>query len=234
MSSDNYTGRLTIDKFTGENFHLWKFKMQALLKAKSLWSPIKQTLPLDTCDQHACRKEGRATHACAESCNCCLGLEKAERVVMEDGDGMLEHINIAKMMAEQLKAIGAKSRANDLTLEFLTARLLHEETRCSEGQDGSGKDGRAFNGRSRIGNTTMKKAEGPCFYCGKEGHFKKECRKRLAAELQSSEANQAFGHEAFAFSATSSRRGHWIIKSGVTAHDQQQSLVEQLATSQQC
>ncbi|TPX52901.1 hypothetical protein PhCBS80983_g06424, partial [Powellomyces hirtus] len=78
------------------------------------------------------------------------------------------------------------SRADDLTLKFLTARLLHEETRRPEGQDGGGKDGGAFYGRSRIGNTSMKKTAKPCFYCGKEGHFKKECRKRLEAEQQSS------------------------------------------------
>ncbi|TPX52213.1 hypothetical protein PhCBS80983_g06501 [Powellomyces hirtus] len=239
MSSDHDTGRLTMDKFTGENFHLWKFKMQAMLKAKSLWSAIKRTLSLDTSDQDASRKEEKAMAALVLSLgheqlmhvqNAATAAEvwrklkevherkgianklylrcKFLTVVMEDGDGMLEHINKVKMMAQQLGPLGQK--ADDLTLEFLTARLLHEETRRSEGQDGGGKDGRAFYGRSRISNTTMKKAGGPCFYCGKEGHFKKECRKRLAAEQQSSEVNQASRHEAL---ATSSRSGHWIIDS---------------------
>ncbi|TPX52461.1 hypothetical protein PhCBS80983_g06478 [Powellomyces hirtus] len=164
------TLRLTIDKFTGENFHLWKFKMQAMLKAKSLWRAIERTLPLDTADQDACRKEKKAMAALVLS----LGDEQLMHVqnaataaevwrkLKKDGDGMLEHINKVKMTAQQLEAIGAKvdneniittllysllesfeslivsleSRADDLTLEFLTARLLHEETRCSEGQDG--------------------------------------------------------------------------------------------------
>ncbi|TPX57272.1 hypothetical protein PhCBS80983_g03974 [Powellomyces hirtus] len=165
-------------------------------------------------------------------------------VVMDYGDGMLEHIKMVKRMAQQLEAIGAKvdsevivttllyrllvsfeslimsldSRADDLTLEFLTACLLHEETCRSDGENGGRKDGRAFYGRSRISNATVKKAGEPCFYCGEEEHFKKECRKRLAAEQQSSEANQASGHVAFAFSATSSRGGHWIFDSSASQH----------------
>ncbi|TPX53196.1 DNA-directed DNA polymerase [Powellomyces hirtus] len=257
MSSDHDTGRLTIDKFTGKNFHLWKFKMQAMLKAKSLWSAIERTLPLDTADQDACRKEEKAMAALVlwlgdeqlmHVQNAATAAEvwrklkevherkgianklylgcKVLTVVMEDGDGMLEHINKVKLMAQQLGAIGAKldnediinhtplqpaeelrvthcvsgSRADDLTLEF------------------SGKDGRAIYGRSRIINPSMRKEGRPCFYCGKEGHFRKKCRKRLLAEQQSSEANQASGHEAFAFSATSSRGGHWIIDLGASQH----------------
>ncbi|TPX52537.1 DNA-directed DNA polymerase [Powellomyces hirtus] len=249
--------------------------MQAMLKAKSLWSAIKGTLPLDTCNQDGCRKEEKAMAALVLSLgdeqlmhvqNAATAAEvwrklkevherkgiatklylrcKVLTVLMEDGDGMLEHINKVKMMAHQLEVIGAKvdsegivttllyslpesfgslivsleSRADDLTLEFLTTRLLHEETRRSEGQDGGGKDGRAFYGRSRVSNATMRKAGGLAFYCGKEGHFKKECKKRLAAEQQNSEANQASGHEAFAFSATSSRGGHWIFDSSASQH----------------
>ncbi|TPX53568.1 hypothetical protein PhCBS80983_g06259 [Powellomyces hirtus] len=234
MSSDHDTGLLTIEKFTGENFHLWKFKMQAMLRAKSLWSAIERTLPLDTTDQDACRKEEKAMAALV------LALEDEQLMHLEAIGAKVDNEDIITTLLYSLPEsfesliVSLEFGADDLTLEFLTARLLHEETRRSEGQDGGGKDGRAFYGRSRISNATMRKAGGPCFYCGKEGHFKKECRKRLAAELQSSEANLAFGHEAFAFSATSSRRGHWIINSRVTAHDQQQSLVEQLATSQQC
>ncbi|TPX52711.1 DNA-directed DNA polymerase [Powellomyces hirtus] len=119
---------------------------------------------------------------------------------------MLEHINKVKMIGQQLEAIEAKvdsgdivttllyslpesfgsllvsleSRAGDLTLEFLTAGLLHEETCLSGGQDCGRKDSRAFYGRSQISSATMKKA----------------------LEQQSSEANQGSGHEAFAFGAS--------------------------------
>ncbi|TPX52169.1 hypothetical protein PhCBS80983_g06507 [Powellomyces hirtus] len=180
MSSDHDTDRL-------KNFHLWKFKMQAMLKAKSLWSAIQRMLPLDTSDQDACRKEEKTMAALVLS----LGDEELLHVqnpataaeVLRSCDGGWRWDEV---MAQQREAFGAKSTADDMTLEFLTARLLHEETRRSEGQDGSGKDRR-------------------------EGHIKKECGKRLAAEQQSSEANQAFGHEAFAFSAISTSGGHWII-----------------------
>ncbi|TPX57652.1 hypothetical protein PhCBS80983_g03710 [Powellomyces hirtus] len=217
MSSDHDTGRLTIDKFTGENFHLWKFKMQAMLKAKSLKEEkAMAALVLSLGDEQLMHVQNAATaaevwrklkvvvHERKGIANKLYLRCKFLTVVMKDGDGMLEHINKVKMMAQKLEAIGAQvdnediittllyslpesfeslnvsleSRADDLTLEFLTARLLLEETHRSDGQDSGGKDGRAFYGRSRISNTTMKKAGGPCFYCGKEGHFKKECRKR--------------------------------------------------------
>jgi len=32
-----------IAKFVGENFHLWKFKMQMLLEDKELWSIVSGT-----------------------------------------------------------------------------------------------------------------------------------------------------------------------------------------------
>ncbi|TPX52978.1 hypothetical protein PhCBS80983_g06386 [Powellomyces hirtus] len=163
-------------------WQLWKFRMQAMLKAKSLWSATERTLPLDTSDQDACKKEEKAMAALVLS----LGDEqlmqvlqlllRSGRMVMEDGDGMLEQLGAigAKVDSEgiittllyslpqsfELLIVSLESRADDLTLEFLTARLLHEETCRSEGQDGSGKDGRAFYGRSRISNATMRKAGG--------------------------------------------------------------------------
>jgi hypothetical protein len=39
-----------ITKFVGENFHLWKFKMQMLLKDKELWSIVLGTKVKLTCN----------------------------------------------------------------------------------------------------------------------------------------------------------------------------------------
>ncbi|TPX55922.1 hypothetical protein PhCBS80983_g04920 [Powellomyces hirtus] len=180
MSSGHDTGLLTIGKFTGKNFHLWNFRLQAMLKAKGLWSAIEWKLPLDACDQDACRKEEKdirdeqlmhvqtaataaevwrklkVVHERQVIANKLYLKCKFLTVVMEDGDGMLAHINKVKMMAHQLGVIEAKadsedivitllyslpesfellivsleSRADDLTLESLTAKFEHEETCC--------------------------------------------------------------------------------------------------------
>ena len=39
MASED-SASLRIDKFNGENFHLWKFKMQMVLEEKDLWGIV--------------------------------------------------------------------------------------------------------------------------------------------------------------------------------------------------
>ena len=36
-----YGSLLRIEKFEGENFHLWKFKLQMVLEEKDLWNIVK-------------------------------------------------------------------------------------------------------------------------------------------------------------------------------------------------
>ncbi|KAG3018329.1 hypothetical protein PC121_g25006 [Phytophthora cactorum] len=87
--------------------------------------------------------------------------------MMDEGDGVLEHINKIKTLAEQLDAVGApvseddlvitllgslsesyqflitalESRADSLTWELVTSRLLHEDMKRKE--QGGGVDGAA-------------------------------------------------------------------------------------------
>ncbi|TPX52107.1 hypothetical protein PhCBS80983_g06524 [Powellomyces hirtus] len=113
--------------------------MQALLKAKSLWSAIERTLPLDTADQDACKKEEKAMAAlvlllgdeqlmhvqnAATAAEVWRKLKEVHQrkgianklylrrkfltVVMEDGDGMLKHINKVKMMTQQVDGYWGK------------------------------------------------------------------------------------------------------------------------------
>ena len=39
MASED-SASIRIDKFNGENFHLWKFKMQMVLEEKDLWGIV--------------------------------------------------------------------------------------------------------------------------------------------------------------------------------------------------
>uniref|UniRef100_A0AAV1TIF2 Retrovirus-related Pol polyprotein from transposon TNT 1-94-like beta-barrel domain-containing protein n=1 Tax=Peronospora matthiolae TaxID=2874970 RepID=A0AAV1TIF2_9STRA len=87
--------------------------------------------------------------------------------MMDEGDDVLEHINMLKTVAEQLDAVGApvseddlvitligslresyqflitalESRADSLTLDLVTSRLMHEDMKSKE--QGGGVDGSA-------------------------------------------------------------------------------------------
>ena len=41
LGNDENGSLLRIEKFKGENFHLWKFKMQMVLEEKDLWNIVK-------------------------------------------------------------------------------------------------------------------------------------------------------------------------------------------------
>ena len=116
--------------------------------------------------------------------------------MMEEGGDVLSHINKLKTLAEQLDAVGApvseddlvitllgslsesyqflitalESRADTLTWELVTSRLLHEDMKRKE-QGGDGAVvGQAFMTSDKKRNGPPAKKTGACNYCGKTGH----------------------------------------------------------------
>jgi hypothetical protein len=226
-----------VEKFDGENFHLWKFKIQMILEEKDLWDVVTGSSPFSSGSENDAwiKKERKAL---ATMClylkdtqllqvrQCTTAKEAWKKLTdiyenkslttrlflrrrfftiqMTEGTSMMDHIAKVRTLAEKLEAIGAavheddvvmtllsslpesfsnlitslESRADSLSLEFVTSRLVHEEARRREVT--SSKEESAFlienNGRKGQGERFNKKA---CFYCGKLGHFKFECRKRL-------------------------------------------------------
>ncbi|KAG6590627.1 gag-pol polyprotein [Phytophthora cinnamomi] len=113
--------------------------------------------------------------------------------MMAEGDDVLEHINKIKTLAEQLDAVGApflitalESRADSLSWELVTARLLHEDMKRKEqggGVDGAAHgQGQAFmtsdNGKRKGRQATANKASA-CHYCGEQGHWIAKCPVRI-------------------------------------------------------
>ena len=45
MASSEGEGLRLVDKFNGDNFSLWKFKMEMILSAKDLWDIVDQSEP---------------------------------------------------------------------------------------------------------------------------------------------------------------------------------------------
>uniref|UniRef100_H3H9M9 CCHC-type domain-containing protein n=1 Tax=Phytophthora ramorum TaxID=164328 RepID=H3H9M9_PHYRM len=180
--------------------------------------------------------------------------------MMEEGDDVLEHINKLKTLAEQLDAVGApvseddlvitllgslsesyqflitalESRADSLSWELVTSRLLHEDMKRKE-QGGGGVDGaahgqgQAFMTRDNKRKGRPVKKTGACHNCGKQGHWIAECPSRVqndAERYRSQRANVAQDEEdpgdyLFSVGRTSSTAkpsDMWLVDSGATQH----------------
>jgi hypothetical protein len=62
-------------------------------------------------------------------------------------------------------------------------------------------------------------ANSGCFYCGKPGHMKKDCRKRLADLQRKERGGENFSGPLVAFSAfDKEQKGIWVVDSGSTQH----------------
>uniref|UniRef100_A0AAV1V6N0 CCHC-type domain-containing protein n=1 Tax=Peronospora matthiolae TaxID=2874970 RepID=A0AAV1V6N0_9STRA len=180
--------------------------------------------------------------------------------MMDEGDDVLEHINNLKTLAEQLDAVGApiseddfvitllgnlsdsyqflitalESRADTLTWELVTSRLLHEDMKRKEqggGVDGSAHgQGQAFmtsNHSKRKRGRPVQKASA-CHYCGEQGHWIAKCPVRIRenAERQRSQKRASVAQVEddtgeFLFSVDGDNiklSEEWLVDSGATQH----------------
>ena len=186
-------------------------------------------------------------------------------ISMAGGEAVLEYVNRVKELAGQLEAINAgleeedvvmtllcglpesynslitslESRNEDeLSLEFVTARLLHEETKRKEGVVGDAGIGEKalFGGKrgpkGRFGGSQDGgKQSGTCFNCGKRGHYARDCRSKRKdtkqPHQQQQQANKAENNSnnsnnnqflLVAALASSTKSDAWYIDSGASQH----------------
>ena len=291
-SSDEHGSLLRIEKFKGENFHLWKFKMQMVLEEKDLWNIVKgdEVEPAEegTTETQRRQFQKRERKALATIC-LSLGDEQLSLVrtattakeawskleshyevkslanklflrkkyfTMSMGvdESMSEHINKMKELASQLEAVGAsiteddqvatllcslpesynglitalESRADNLTLEFVTARLLHEEHKRKESlstQDAGEKA--LLSKHDRTNQRGFKpKRKGKCHNCGIPGHWARECRKPKKEKPKENKEKQdgasynaSTEHASFWSSERVNQKDlTWYIDSGASQH----------------
>ena len=67
-------------------------------------------------------------------------------------------------------------------METVTERLLHEERKMKEREDTGHEKSKAMTAKGCKKTFT-------CHYCGKPGHFKRNCRKRAADEKENPSEN---------------------------------------------
>ena len=165
-------------------------------------------------------------------------VEKLDAVGMPIKDDEVVLTLLGGLPKSYTPLVVALESCSNLLLEDCCTRLLHEELRRhsrNEVGDGEaaffGKQGRCKegnrggnNGRPQESNTRgASSASQPrlCFYCGKPGHMKKDCRKRLydlkANKSKGEQASTAF--EESIFMANDGKiKDSWFVDSGASSH----------------
>lgn len=110
--------------------------------------------------------------------------------------------------------------AADLTLEFVKSRLIHESLKVknSDRETETALKASKPNGFQKKIQDQVEKRN--CFYCGKPGHLKKDCRKRQS-NLQR-KASKAMSEDEHCFSVkemdSNCSKMVWFVDSGATNH----------------
>ena len=108
----------------------------------------------------------------------------------------------------------------DLTMEYVTARLMHEVSKRNE-KEPQGDDAAMVSMQGFRGTTSTRKETKTCYYCGKPSHIARFCFK-AKSNKDKENANQARDDNDYAFATKDGDHCKaickWIMDSGATKH----------------
>jgi len=109
----------------------------------------------------------------------------------------------------------------DLTMEFVIARLMHEVSKRRE-KEPQGDDATMLSMQGKGGNTSTCKDTKTCYYCGKPGHIAQFCFKAKNNNKEKENANKAKDDDDYAFVTKDGDHCKaickWIMDSRATKH----------------
>ncbi len=166
---------------------------------------------------------------------------------MQEGEDLLDHINKVKALADQLACLEVPVRdedvvmlerlppsyeylitaletlpMQDLTMEFVTARLMHEVSKRRE-KEPQGDDAAMVSTQGKGRTMSTRKDTKTCYYCGKPSHIARFCFKAKNNNKEKENANKAKDDDDYAFATKDGDHCKaickWIMDSRAQAYD---------------
>eukprot|EP00253_Pinus_taeda_P007014 PITA_07014 len=234
------SGKLEIEKFNGQSFEFWKVKMEDLLVDKDQWIEVDpDTKPTGVTEEEWKKLDWKAKSTirlCVS--NSVLLNVSGEATAKALWDNLL--CSLPDSWDSLVIAIGSNTTA--LHFDEIVPALLTEEMR-QKNMDNQNGDALSVRGRSQNRNKNKSssgrsksrgrsKSQGKttkvvCWKCGKEGHFKRECKSKapdkgkgsddapsVEAKTTSDECEDVY----LASSSTHVDHEAWLIESGASFH----------------
>eukprot|EP00253_Pinus_taeda_P003121 PITA_03121 len=251
------SGKIEIQKFNGQSFELWKLKMEDLLVDKDQWIAVdpgtkttgvtdeewkkldrkaKSTIRLCVSDLVLLNVSGEATtkalwdklgtlYQSKSLVNKLFLWKKLYNLRMKDGDSMTKHMNAFNTVFDEIVSALLTEEMRRKNMDNENGDALSVRGRSQNRNKNKSSSWRSKSrGRSKSSGKPIKVV---CWKCGKEGHFRRECKSKApdkgkgsddAPSAKEKTTSDEGGDVYLASSSTHIDHEAWLIDSGASFH----------------